>query len=118
MQAQAWRKPNSSRLVGGRIAGPNASVFGRYVLSHNNTQISPIRLGTTNATRQPYRCTSHTTSGGAMIEPTIVPPLKMPTPSARSLGGNHSATTLVEPEKLPHSPVPSQNRRALNSNTE
>src|SRR2546422_13686 len=50
--------------------------------------------------RQPYHVTSQTTSGGAMTEPTMVPPLKIPTPSARSLGGNHSPTTLVEPEKL------------------
>src|SRR5216684_6451072 len=68
--------------------------------------------------RQPYRVTSQTTSGGAMTEPTMVPPLKIPTPSARSLGGNHSPTTLVEPEKLPHSPVPSQKRRRLNCPTE
>src|SRR6266566_5875007 len=118
MTAQVWRSRSNWRFEGGLTAGPKPVGFGRYVLSHSRTQRKHSALGRTNAMRQPYRVTSQTTSGGAMTEPTMVPPLKIPTPSARSLGGNHSPTTLVEPEKLPHSPVPSQKRRKLNCNTE
>ena len=41
----------------------------------------------------------------------MLPLLKMPIASARSRLGNHSVTTFTPPEKLPHSPVPIQNRK-------
>src|SRR5215472_2614072 len=53
-------------------------------------------------------------SGGVMSEPIIDPALKTPTAKARSRAGNHSDTTFMPPEKLPHSPVPIQNRKIEN----
>ena len=77
-----------------------------------------MRLGTRKATRQPYQCMSGTIRNGATALPIIDALLKMPTANARSRTGNHCATTLLPPEKLPHSPVPSQNRKKLKCSSE
>src|SRR5215475_6563954 len=49
-------------------------------------------------------------SGGAITAPPAVPALMIPIAVARSLVGNHSATTRVAAGKPPPSPVPSRNR--------
>ena len=48
---------------------------------------------------------------GARMAPTLVPELKMPVASERSLCGNHSATVLMAAGKLPDSPRPRQEAR-------
>jgi hypothetical protein len=48
--------------------------------------------------------------GGARIAPTEEPLLNNPAASARSLSGNHSATTFTAPGQFPASPMPSRNR--------
>src|SRR5690348_7616032 len=82
------------------------------------TQIQPSEAGATNATCHPNFSVKKAISGGAIRDPTIVPPLKTPTANAFSLAGNHSETTLTPPEKLPHSPVPIQNRKIENWNAD
>src|SRR5204863_8397132 len=52
------------------------------------------------------------TTAGVMMAPTLVPALKIPVASARSLRGNHSATVLIDAGKLPDSPRPSRNLAA------
>ena len=52
------------------------------------------------------------TTGGASAEPTDDPALKMPMPSARSRGGNHSATAFAAAGHAPGSPSPSRKRNA------
>src|ERR1700692_483087 len=52
--------------------------------------------------------------GGAIADPSDEPALKIPTPSARCLGGNHSATALAAAGQLPGSLRPSRNRTAPN----
>src|ERR1035438_5323223 len=73
-------------------------------------------LGPRNAMRQPNFSVIYTISGGVISEPIIEPALNTPTAKARSRAGNHSDTTFMAPEKLPHSPVPIQNRTAENWN--
>src|SRR5262249_22637880 len=53
-----------------------------------------------------------------MNAPNIEALLKTPIASARSRTGNQLATTLLPPEKLPHSPVPSQKRKTQNCRIE
>ena len=48
--------------------------------------------------------------GGAIADPSDDPALKMPTPSARCLGGNHSATAFAAAGQLPGSLNPSKKR--------
>ena len=50
--------------------------------------------------------------------PTLLPALKIPTASARSRFGNHSATVFTEPGKFPDSPRPSAARAAPNPTAE
>src|SRR5438552_6860138 len=54
----------------------------------------------------------YATTGGASADPIDEPALKMPTPRARWLAGNHSATALAAAGQFPGSPSPSRNRHA------
>src|SRR2546429_3572916 len=65
----------------------------------------------------PYDKVSQETTGGASIDPTEDPALKMPTPRARCFGENHSETALVAAGQLPGSPSPSMNRHIPNVST-
>ena len=53
------------------------------------------------------------TNGAAIAEPIAVPALKMPTASARSRIGNHSATPLTPAGKFAGSVAPSKNRKIV-----
>src|ERR1700719_645792 len=78
------------------------------------THKKPSKLGSRNAAGHPMRSVKKTSSGGAMMDPTIDPPLKTPTASARSLAGYHCEMTFIAPEKFPHSHVPNQKRKTEN----
>ena len=52
------------------------------------------------------------TTGGASAEPIDEPALKIPIPSARCFGGNHSATALAAAGQFPGSPSPRMKRHA------
>src|SRR3954466_3185662 len=75
-----------------------------------HSQMRPVMPVARNADCQPWVAMSHATKGGAMMAPTDDPLLKMPDASARSLSGNHSATSLMAAGQLPASPMPSNNR--------
>src|SRR6266550_3974067 len=62
---------------------------------------------------QPNLNCNQTISGGARIDPTQTPLLKIPMPIARWRAGNHSATTRAAPGQLPASPTPSRKRKQL-----
>jgi hypothetical protein len=65
----------------------------------------------TNVGRHPQREASQAMRGGDNAPPTAAPVLKIPMPSARSRGGNHSAIDFAAPGQLPASPKPSTNRQ-------
>src|SRR5262245_42400871 len=71
----------------------------------------------TNAQRHPHVTVTHGTTIGASTTPTFVPALKIPVANARSFFGNHSATVLTAPGKLPASPRPSASRARLKPET-
>src|ERR1700760_1168572 len=50
------------------------------------------------------------TASGTRIAPTLVPELKRPVASARSLLGNHSATVLIAAGEVPESTSPRKKR--------
>src|SRR6266404_6326854 len=77
-------------------------------MSHTNPS-APVAM---NAQRQPHLIVIHGTASGVMMAPTLVPALKIPVASARSLLGNHSATHLMLAGKTPASPNPSAKRAA------
>ena len=58
------------------------------------------------------------TMSGVSTAPILVPELKRPVANARSLLGNHSATTLIAAGKLPASPKPSARRATMKPATE
>src|SRR4051795_6691584 len=74
----------------------------------------PMAPVSTNAGRQPQRAAISGTAMGATMAPMLVPALKMPVASARSLFGNHSATVLIDAGKLAASPTPSMKRASPN----
>src|SRR5437763_4166199 len=82
--------------------------MGHQAASHRK----PARPTSTNAQRQPRRNSRNATTGGARMAPIEEPLLKMPEAKARSLSGNHSATTLTAPGQFPASPMPSKKRQA------
>jgi hypothetical protein len=61
--------------------------------------------------RQPHDEASQAMRGGDNAPPTAAPVLKMPMPSARSRGGNHSAIDFAAPGQFPASPKPSTKRQ-------
>ena len=63
-----------------------------------------------NAICHPHLAAISGTQIGATTAPMLVPELKMPTASARSLFGNHSATVLIDAGKFAASPTPSRKR--------
>src|SRR4029453_4439201 len=71
-----------------------------------------------NAQYHPYVTVIHGTSSGATTAPMLVPELKRPVANARSFTGNHSATPLIAPGKLPAPPIPSANRAAMKPATD
>src|SRR4051812_12194334 len=81
--------------------------MGHHAASHKK----PANPTSTNAQRQPRRISRNATTGGARIAPIEEPLLKMPEAKARSLSGNHSATTLTAPGQFPASPMPSRKRQ-------
>src|SRR6185503_15913392 len=82
--------------------------------SHAASQRKPNAPVMMNAHRHPQLSVIHGTNAGAMIAPTLEPALKIPVANARSRDGNHSATVLIAPGKLPDSPKPSAARATLN----
>ena len=76
----------------------------------NNSQRKPESPTAANAAGQPNLAMMNTTMGGARMAPTAEPLLKKPEARARSVSGNHSATTLTAPGQLPASPMPSRKR--------
>src|ERR1039458_6973888 len=83
---------------------------------HRTTHTNPRMLGPRNAMRQPNFSVIYTISGGVMSEPIIEPGLNTPPPKAGLRVGDNNDTTFIAPEKLPHTPVPIQNRTAENWN--
>lgn len=63
-----------------------------------------------NVQRQLAKAMMAAINGGAITAPTLEPALKIPKASERSLPGNHSETTLAEPEnrRLPRFPIKSE----------
>lgn len=91
--------PSSEPLDGASTASAPATAAGdRYQTSHAATHTNPIALGNANAQRHPNASVTATSNGGARIDPSIDPPLKIPTASARSRTGNHCDTTFSPPE--------------------
>ncbi len=82
------------------------------------SQRNPSAPVMTNAQYHPYRTVIHGTTIGVTTAPTLVPELKIPVASARSLFGNHSATLLIAAGKLPPSPSPSAKRAAMKPATD
>ena len=64
--------------------------------------------------RQLKASTSHGTSNGVMIAPTLAPALNSPMAKARSRCGNQSATARMPAGKLPDSPMPRPKRAMAN----
>jgi len=86
----------------------------RYSASQSPSQRNPRPPVATNAQRHPNVNAIQGTTSGVTIAPVLVPALKIPVASARSLFGNHSATALIAPGKLADSPRPSRARAAEN----
>src|ERR1041385_2129158 len=92
---------------------------GRWYSGHQKiTQINPTKPVAMNAACQCHVSAIQGTIAGARTAPTLVPALKIPVASARSLLGNHSATVLIAAGKLPDSPIPSAKRAAPNPKAE
>src|SRR4029077_9992871 len=127
--AQACRSLTRVRHGTGGLAGSEGSLLisanslgetsllssgRRYRANQAATHRKPIAPVPMKAIRHPNRDVSHRTTMGVTIAPTFVPELKMPGAIARSFFGNHSATALIEPGKLPASPMPRLKRAAAN----
>src|SRR5687767_14592024 len=81
-------------------------------------QTNPTPPVMKKTSRHPHVATINAISGGAITAPSAEPVLKIPKASARSLGGNHSATAFPEPGNPPPSPIPSRKRHVPNPKTE
>src|SRR6266478_902741 len=79
----------------------------RYIRSQSASHTNPSDPVNKNAQRQPRDLAIHGMNRGVIIAPTLVPALKIPVASARSLFGNHSATLLILAGKTPALPNPS-----------
>src|SRR4051794_14903819 len=84
-------------------------------MAHHRNPAPPVMKKTQ---RQPSVVTISAMSGGARTAPRADPELKIPNASARSLGGNHSATALPEPGNPPPSPMPSRKRNTPRPSTD
>src|SRR5688500_15508435 len=79
----------------------------RYDIHHNTSHTNPTAPVRMNAHSHPNEMVMMGTISGVSNAPMFVPALKIPVANARSLRGNHSATVLIAPGKLPASPRPS-----------
>ena len=89
-----------------------------YISHHAASHANPSAPVITNAHGHPNRTVIHGTVSGVTSAPTFVPALNNPVANARSRRGNHSATVLIAPGKLPDSPSPRANRAAMKPATD
>src|SRR5450759_3359877 len=106
VNAHTKRVRSSSRTGITVSVGAPAGTFGVwYMANQNASQTSPARPTNANADCQPKCRIRYATTGGARIAPAADPLLNSPAASARSLSGNHSATTFTAPGQFPDSPI-------------
>src|SRR5687767_5663757 len=90
----------------------------RYEIHHRTSHRNPMAPVRMNAHSHPYEMVMIGTISGVSRAPMFVPALKIPVANARSLRGNHSATVLMAPGKLPASPRPSAKRAPMKPATD